>query len=52
MGLLKKVFVVAMSVFSCNALKCVSINNEECKLRPEVTNTNSIEPLFILTVFL
>ena len=35
-----------MSFFSCNALKCVSMNNQECKVRPEIININSNEPLF------
>ena len=35
-----------MSLFSCNALKCVSISNQECKIRPEVININSNKPLF------
>ena len=26
-------FAVAMSFFSCNALKCVSKNNQGCKVR-------------------
>ena len=38
-------------LFSCNLsnvnpLKCVSMNNQECKIRPEITNINSDEPLF------
>ena len=37
-------FFVAMSFFSCNALKCVSINNQECKVRPEIISINSNEP--------
>ena len=37
-------FVVAMSFFSCNALKCVSMNKKECKGRPEIINMNSNEP--------
>ena len=41
-----KVFVVAMSFFSCNALKCVSMNNQECKVTPEIMNINSNEPSF------
>ena len=24
--------------FSCNALKCISINSPECKARPEIIN--------------
>ena len=30
---IKQIFFTAMSFFSCNALKCVSMNNEECKIR-------------------
>ena len=45
-GFIKKVFVVAMSFLSRNALKGVSINNQECKAGPEVININSNEPLF------
>ena len=35
-----------MSFFSCNALESVSVNNQERKIRPEIINTNSNEPLF------
>ena len=35
-----------MSFFSYNALKCVSMNNQECQVRPEIININSNEPLF------
>ena len=58
LGIIKEVFVVAMSLFSgitfsCNAwsgtsLNCVSMNNEECKIRPEIININSNEPLWYL----
>ena len=34
-----------MSFFSCNALECVSMNNQECKVRPEILNININEPL-------
>ena len=38
-------------LFSCNLsnvnpLKCVSMNNQECKIRPEIVNINSDEPKF------
>ena len=55
-GLNGYVFVVTMSFFSCNALnaiplRCVSMNNQECTIRPEIINTNSNEPThFILIV--
>ena len=31
-----KVSVVEMSFFGCNALKCVSMNNQEYKIKPEI----------------
>ena len=43
---IKKVLLVAMSFFSCNSLNCVSMNNQECKVSPEIININSKEPLF------
>ena len=33
---IEKVFVVSMSIFGCNALKFVSMNNQDCKVRPEI----------------
>ena len=45
-GFIKTIFFTAMTFFSCNALKCVSMNNQECKTRPEITNINSNEPSF------
>ena len=39
-------FVVAMSFSSCNALKCVSMNNQECKIRSEIIGINSNAPTF------
>ena len=51
----KQIFVSAMMFFGCdvpgvnslNAVpKCMSINNQECKIRPEIRNINSNEPLF------
>ena len=50
LGFLKK-FSIAMTFFSCNVLngallKCVSLINQECKIRSEIININSNEPLF------
>ena len=47
----KQMFVSAMMFFSCNissanSSKCISMNNQECKIRPEIININSKEPLF------
>ena len=44
----KKVFVVGLTVLSniTNALECISIKNQECKLRQEIVNINSNNPIF------
>ena len=56
----KQIFVSAMMFFGCNVSginslntvplnavpKCISMNNQECKIRPEIININSNEPLF------
>ena len=34
------------SLSSVNPLECVSMNNQECKVRPEIVNVNSDEPVF------
>ena len=31
---------------SVNPLECISMNNQECKVRPEIVNVNSDEPVF------
>ena len=48
---IKKCFFTAMLFFnfslsSVNSLECVSMNNQECKIRPEIINININEPLF------
>ena len=35
-GFIKNIFVVTVSFFSCNALKCVSMNNQGCTVRPKI----------------
>ena len=44
----KKVFVLGLTVLLnfTNALECISMNNQECKVRPEVININSNNPIF------
>ena len=34
------------SLTGANSLGCISVNNQECKVRPEMTNVNSDEPVF------
>ena len=50
MDLLKKdfftVLITLSSLASTIPLTCISVNNEECKVRPEIINVNSDEPVF------
>ena len=50
-GFVKEIFVSAMMFFGRNAmsaipLKYVSMNNQDCRIRPKITNINSHEPTF------
>ena len=54
-GFAKQIIVSAMMLLGCkipsvNSLsavpKCISINNQQCKKRPEIINIISNEPLF------
>ena len=45
----KKVFVLGLAVLSSSitgALSCVSMSNNECKVRPKVVDINSNNPMF------
>ena len=48
---IKQIFVSATMIFGCNlssvnSLECVLINIQECKVRLEIFNANSNEPIF------
>ena len=47
---IKQIFVLTMMFFSSlssvNLLECVSMNNQECKVRTEIVNVNSSNPVF------
>ena len=50
-GFVKRIFASTMMFFGCNLssinpLECVLMNNQECKVRPEIVNVNSNEPVF------
>ena len=36
----------SFNVLSVISLECVSMNNQECKIRSEIINTNNNEPAF------
>ena len=45
----KNVFILGLTVLSSSitgALKCVSINNQECKARPKIVDVGSNNPTF------
>ena len=50
LDLLKKVFFLGLTILSnfTNALDCVTMKNRECKVRPEIININSSNPMFYL----
>ena len=37
---------ILSSLAGTNSLTCISMNNQECKVRPEIINVNSDEPAF------
>ena len=47
---IKQIFISTITFFSSlssvNLLECVSMNNQECRVRPKIVNVNSNEPLF------
>ena len=50
-GFVKRIFVSTMMLFGCNLsnvnpLECVSMSNQECKVRPEIVNIKSNEAVF------
>ena len=48
---MKRIFVSVIMLFGCNLssvnlLEYISMNNQECKVRPKVVNVDSNEPVF------
>ena len=47
---IKKIFCIGSlflsSLVSTTSLNCISMKNQECKVRPEIINVNSNEPVF------
>ena len=49
-GFVKRIFVSAMLFYGCNLssvnrLEYVSMNNQECKVRPKIVNVDNKEPV-------
>ena len=51
-----KVFFAGLTILSSfasmNSLSCISMNNRECKTRPQVVNVNGDEPVFFFYLVL
>ena len=50
-GFIKKCFFTEMTFFNfklpnVNVSECVSMNNQKCKIRPEIISINTNEPVF------
>ena len=49
-GFVKKVFFIGLTILSgftnANSLSSISMNNQQCKTRPQVVNVNEDEPVF------
>ena len=49
---IRKVFFIGLTILSSftniNSLSCISMNNQECKARPEIIKVNSNNPIFYL----
>ena len=48
---IKKVFSIGLTVLlnftkASSSLSCISIKNQECRVRPEIINVNSNNPIF------
>ena len=50
LGFIKKWFftgVVFLSILTdLDSLSCISVNNQECKVRPQIVNVNGDDPVF------
>ena len=50
LGFIKRCYFTGLSFLSAltsvNLLSCISMNNQECKVRPQIVNVNSNVPVF------
>ena len=40
------VMMLFNSLLNVNPLECISMKNQECKVRPEIVNVSSNDPIF------
>ena len=50
LGFIKRCFFTGLAFLSTltsiNLLSCISMNNQECKVRPQIVNVNGDDPVF------
>ena len=50
LGFIKKCFFTGLgflsTLMSIDLLSCISTNNQECKVRPQIVNVNGDDPVF------
>ena len=50
LGFIKKCFLTGLTFLSAvtdiNLLSCISMNNQECEVRPKIANINGDDPVF------
>ena len=53
LGLIKKAFFTGLAFLSTltsvNSLSCISMNNQECKVRPQIIDVNEMILCFFLS---
>ena len=53
---IKKLFYIRSlflsSLVSATSLNCISMKEQECKVRPEIINVNSNEPIYFILLVL
>ena len=53
---IKKLFYIRSlflsSLVSATSLNCISMKDQECKVRPEIINVNSNEPIYFILLVL
>ena len=51
---IKQIFISTIMLFndliSVNSLECISMKNQECKVRPEIADVSSNDPIFFLVL--
>ena len=40
----------SVNLLTVTPLRCISMTNQKCKIRPEIVNVNSDEPYFVVLV--